>query len=106
KQMANLEEELKNIKERLDESENERNQMVNELRETEESANAGLSPTKCDQVFLKLKSVKDSLSNSKKEIESGDKQIALFSKQLETIKVSEAKLVKRDASLNGLTTRI
>ncbi|GJW84912.1 hypothetical protein Tco_0158057 [Tanacetum coccineum] len=52
KQMANLEEELKNIKERLDESENERNQMVDELRETKESANAGLSPKKCDQFVL------------------------------------------------------
>ncbi|GKC87522.1 hypothetical protein Tco_1148171 [Tanacetum coccineum] len=59
KQMANLEVELKNMKERLHESENETNEMVAELRETKELANAGLSPTKGDQVFSKLKSVKD-----------------------------------------------
>ncbi|GKA53546.1 hypothetical protein Tco_0746861 [Tanacetum coccineum] len=44
------------MKERLHESENETNEMVAELRETKELANAGLSPTKGDQVFSKLKS--------------------------------------------------
>ncbi|GJS07714.1 hypothetical protein Tco_0364510 [Tanacetum coccineum] len=106
KQMTNLEEELKNMKERLDESENERNRMVAELREAKELANAGLSPTKAEKVFSELKSLKDSLSNSKKEIESRDKQIVSFSKQLESAKVFEAKLAERDASLNGLTKRI
>ncbi|PWA46411.1 hypothetical protein CTI12_AA507500 [Artemisia annua] len=106
KQMTNLEEELKNTKERLDESENERNRVVAELREAKELANAGLSPTKAEQVFSELKSLKDTLSNSKKEIESRDKQIASFSKQLESAKVFEAKLAERDASLDGLTKRI
>nr|GEZ01094.1 putative peptidase C1A [Tanacetum cinerariifolium] len=46
KQMANLEGELKNLKERLDESKNETNQMVAELHETKDLVNAGLSPTK------------------------------------------------------------
>ncbi|GJU82805.1 hypothetical protein Tco_1285170 [Tanacetum coccineum] len=41
-----LEEELRNTKERLDESENERNRVVVDLHETKELANAGLSPTK------------------------------------------------------------
>ncbi|GJU52681.1 hypothetical protein Tco_1226395 [Tanacetum coccineum] len=41
-----LEEELKNTKERLDESENERNRVVVDLHKTKELANAGLSPTK------------------------------------------------------------
>lgn len=106
KQMTNLEEELKNTKERLDESENERNRVVAELREAKELANAGLSPTKAEQVFSELKSLKDSLSNSKKEIESRDKQIASFSKQLESAKVFEAKLAERDASFDELTKRI
>ncbi|KAK9073620.1 hypothetical protein SSX86_007944 [Deinandra increscens subsp. villosa] len=93
KQLSNLEEELKNTKARLDEAETERNRVIAELRGVKE------------RVFSELKSLEDSLSNSKMEIESRDNEIRLLSNQLESAKVFEVKLGERDASLDELKKR-
>ncbi|KAI3775778.1 hypothetical protein L1987_45531 [Smallanthus sonchifolius] len=106
KQLCNLEDELKNTKQRLDEAETERNRVNAELREVKELANAGLSPKKAEKMYSDLKSLEDSLSNSKKEIESRDKQISLLSNQLESAKVFEVKLSEKDATLDKFKKRI
>ncbi|KAK9073619.1 hypothetical protein SSX86_007943 [Deinandra increscens subsp. villosa] len=93
KQLSNLEEELKNTKARLDEAETERNRVIAELRGVKE------------RVFSELKSLEDSLTNSKMEIESRDNEIRLLSNQLESAKVFEVKLGERDASLDELKKR-
>ncbi|KAI7732464.1 hypothetical protein M8C21_012520, partial [Ambrosia artemisiifolia] len=106
KQMRDLEEELKNMKARLDEVETERDRAVAEVREAKELANAGLSPQKAEQMFSELKSVQELLSNSKKEIKSRDEEIGELSKQLEYAKVFEAKLAERDASLEKFKKQV
>ncbi|KAI3704353.1 hypothetical protein L1987_74571 [Smallanthus sonchifolius] len=106
KQLSNLEDELKNTKQRLDEAENERNRVIAELQEVKETANAGLSPKKAEKMYSDLKSLEDSLSNSKKEIESRDKQISLLSNRIKSAKVFEVKLSEKDVTLDKLKKRI
>ncbi|KAI7733352.1 hypothetical protein M8C21_004479 [Ambrosia artemisiifolia] len=92
KQINSLEEELKNTKVRLNESETERNKVIAELNDVKAMANAGLSAEKAEKMLLELKSLNDSLLNSKKEIESRDKQIIVLNNRLESAKVFEGKL--------------
>lgn len=106
KQISSLEEELKNTKDRLNEAETEKNRVAAELREAKELANAGLSAKKAEQLFSELKSVKDSLLSSKKEIESRDKEIGSLNKRVESAKVFEVKLAERDSSLEKLQKKI
>lgn len=98
KQMGDLEEELKSTKERLDAAERERNRALAELKETKALANRGLSPEKAEQVFLELKSLKDELSKSRKEMEARDKEIALLSESKKRIRELEDKLEKAEQS--------
>ncbi|XP_071735414.1 uncharacterized protein [Rutidosis leptorrhynchoides] len=106
KQMSELEEELKNTKERLNEVETEKNRLANEIKEVKQLANEGLSAKKAEEVFNELKSVKESLLSSKKEIESRDKEIGLLNKSVESAKVFEVKLKERDDELVKLNNKI
>ncbi|XP_076941563.1 uncharacterized protein LOC143611175 [Bidens hawaiensis] len=76
KQMTSLEEELRNTKLRLNESETER------------------------------KNANDLLASSKRDIESKDKQIKLLISQVEAAKVYKVKLGEREASIEKLNKRI
>lgn len=102
KQLGDLEAELKNTKERLDAAERERNRALAELKETKASANAGLSREKAEQVFSEVKSLKDELSKSRKEMEARDKEIASLSESKKRIRELEEKLEKAEQSESHL----
>ncbi|KAL4577979.1 hypothetical protein LXL04_014094 [Taraxacum kok-saghyz] len=99
RQVTDLQEELKNTKARLDEAERERNRLYTELK-------GGLSSKKAEQVFSELNILKDSLLNSKKEIESRDRDMKILTSRLESAKVFEAKLSERDKKIRELEDQV
>ncbi|XP_019182513.1 PREDICTED: WEB family protein At5g16730, chloroplastic isoform X2 [Ipomoea nil] len=89
KQMGELEEELRDTKQKLCSAEEDRNQALRELREIKE-------------VVQEIKSLKDLLSCTREESNAKDKDIQSLRAELDSARDFELKLLQRDSSLERL----
>lgn len=109
KQMSQLGEELKLTKDQLDAAAEERDRALDELRESKMVAHEAnmrlseaLSPKKAGQVLAELKAMKESLSNSQKELTIKEKDIEAMKVELEQAKHIEI----RDSSIDRLNEEL
>ncbi|KAI6692118.1 hypothetical protein NL676_019828 [Syzygium grande] len=107
--MAELEEMLRTLRERLNEAEDERDQMVIELRESRkaaEEANARLAEAfaarKVPEIYTELNSVKKLLANASQQLKVKEKDMEPLRVEAARAKQLELKLADREAALEKL----
>lgn len=107
--MAELEEVLRTLRERLNEAEDERDQMVIELRESRkaaEEANARLAKAfaarKVPEIYTELNSVKKLLANTSQQLKVKEKDMEPLRVEAARAKQLELKLADREAALEKL----
>ncbi|KAI3434190.1 uncharacterized protein J3R85_006638 [Psidium guajava] len=107
--MAELMEELRTLRERLNEAEDERDQMVVELRESRKAtdeANSRLTEAfaarKVPGIYAELNSVKKLLANASQELKVKEKEMESLRVEAARVKQLELKLADREAALEKL----
>ncbi|XP_030527408.2 putative WEB family protein At1g65010, chloroplastic [Rhodamnia argentea] len=107
--MAEFMEEMRTLRERLNEAEDERDQMVVELRESwkaAEEANARLTEAfaarKVPRIYTELNSVKKLLANASQELKVKEKEMESLRVEAARAKQLELELADREAALEKL----
>ncbi|PKI66197.1 WEB family protein At3g02930, chloroplastic isoform X2 [Punica granatum] len=111
--LAQLEEELEFLRERLSSSEEERDWALNELKRTRkeaEEANLKLqeafTPRKMPEIYTELNSVKKLLASATQELKTKESDIETLRIEAEKPKQLELKIAEKDAALKKLSDQL